>query len=81
VCFAGETLQGQSGADNLGTISSPGAERRPPVSQGRFRTMGQYSSARYGLELSLALEAFLFLFTGLVLFFRLRTVSTGGIAN
>ena len=34
-----------------------------------------------GLELSPALEAFLFLFTGLVLFFRLRTVSTGEIAN
>jgi hypothetical protein len=30
VCFAGETLQGQSGADNPGNISSPGAERRPP---------------------------------------------------
>ena len=85
MCFAGETLQGQEVAlitrelyHYQELIGDP-----PPPFHGADSELWENTALQgtCGLELSPVLEAFLFLFTGLVLFFRLCTVPTGGIAN
>ena len=59
----------KSGAKKPGNISSPGTDRRPPF-HGAGSELRDFTALQgmSGLELSPALEAFLFLFTGLVPF-------------